>query len=237
VSDAMTIEFPEADRQAMFRNMDRAQREFGKSAKEAIKWGGVYVARSLGASTIQAPKLRKIVKNPHPDAGRDKRRAIVGVNRWDRTGKQYFQPIYRTGEYGKTRFEKDGSITVFDTPGRPYNLSREQFASMNLQMPSVQASKKRIIGRRGLGKKAWKWIERNMDGGTGSVGDAASVASVRWGLIVGAEVTITNKLRYITKALKGGYMGVASAMARASRGMEEAMNRKLEAMAAKAGTP
>jgi hypothetical protein len=229
VSEAISIEFPEADRQAMFRQMDRAQQEFGKSAKDAIKWGGVYVARSLGASTIQAPKLRKIVKNPHPDAGRDKRRALVGVMKFNRTGAQYFQPIYRTGEFGNTRFEKNGDVTVF-SPGQRQTFTREQYASLSLEAPSVKTSKRRIIGRRGLAKKAWKWIERNMDGGSGSVGDARDIASVRWGAIVGAEVRITNKLRYISKAIKGGYMGVSSAMARAARGMEVAMNLKLEAM-------
>jgi hypothetical protein len=218
--------------------MQLASNRLNKSTAETLKWGAALVCKSIGARTKQSPKLRRVVPNPNKRAWRDGRMAKFGVYKY-KQGKKVFDPIYRGGEFGMIYYKAKNSATILHRDPATGKLVKttHEAGTGEFQVPGVEQSKKRIIGRRGLAKKAWKWIERNMDGGSGSVGDARDIASVRWGAIVGAEVTITNKLRYISMALKGGAMAVETAMARAARGMSEAMDRKLKAMAARAGNP
>lgn len=114
----VSITFPKADIDALVRQMERAQVELGKSVKQSMQWAGVEVCGTLAGSCKKSPKLRKVVKNPKPAAQTDKRMAKWGVMRFvpNVTEMTYFQPIYRTGEFGKIRFlnKKTGEYLTRD---------------------------------------------------------------------------------------------------------------------------
>jgi len=245
VSDQVTLEFPAADRRALFSQIERAQREFGRSQKDAVKWAGGYLLRSLGASTAISPKLRPVVKNPlfkadskskadraaARAARNDMRRARYGVMMFKREGGTRFVPIYRTGEYGKIYFasKKTAETLVRDrVTGEVTRVSMETGKGPE-QTPGIMQSKKRIIGRRGLARESWKWAGRHLgNGGTGTLMQARNAIAVKWrGDKDSPSLTVTNSLRYIMAALKGKGAAVETAMQRAGDSMRHALDKKL----------
>ena len=204
-----------------------AETQLGKSADQALRWGAVNLMISLAAATIKSKTLRPIVKNPHPDAKTDGRRAKYGVNRWHpMTSNQYFQPIYRTGEYGKYRFFKKNGMW-FKKPSRAGNNPWEKIEGIPdsgeyEKLPSIKNSKKRKIGRSGLARKAWKWAQAHMiRGGTGApLPGVPNLVSVKVSS-GGNLIQIDNRIRYATTALQGGESRIAESCIRAAASMEK----------------
>jgi hypothetical protein len=87
------------------------------------------------------------------------------------------------------------------------------------------------IGRSGLAKKTWAWAARHMaSGGTADIMRVQNVATIEWGGVryVDSNVRITNRLRYIDKALIGGRGAIDSALTAASNKMEHLITQRLE---------
>lgn len=246
MSDDLTIRFSQQDIALYNAQTQRMVTELHKTPEYAVKYASVALTRSLGASTKVAPKLRPIVKNPLFKIAKgaskeerakamqsrgDARRAAVGVEKYDRSGNAYFVPIYRTGQFGKTRFEKDGSITIFSDDKTRRNYSADEFQAMQLEMPSVKNSKKRKIGRRGLAKASWGWINGKLGKFTKTLQAEipGTVAVKTVPMFNDYMVVIDNKLRYIVSALRGGRKDVNTAMLRAAEGMRGNVDRKLKA--------
>lgn len=217
----VSIVFPADQLHALSVQMQRAQKELGKSAKDACQWAGVSVCRSLAASTKQSAKLRPIVANPHPDAKRDMRRAKWGVERYKADGSKKFVPIYKTAQFGMVRFvDKSGaqwykrrfsSAKWEEIQGIPGSEEEKL-------IPSIKNSPKRVIGRRGLAQKVWRWAASHIiSGGVAQVEGVPDVASVTI-LQSGGEtgIRVRNKLRYAEKAFQGGRRNVDFAMQRAA---------------------
>jgi hypothetical protein len=61
MSNAIQIEFPRRDIEALRAQMDRAQKELGKSLGASVKLAAWSVSRTLGTSTRVAPKVRKVM--------------------------------------------------------------------------------------------------------------------------------------------------------------------------------
>jgi len=55
----ISVQIDPGDLSGLFAQMWRAEKELGKSAGEALRWGGWSLARTLGTSTRVAPKLRR----------------------------------------------------------------------------------------------------------------------------------------------------------------------------------
>jgi hypothetical protein len=219
MSDQVSIEWPRMEVDRLFAQMQRAQKELGKGLKQSVRWGGVLLMQSLAAGTNVSKKLRPIVRNPDTRYKTDKRFAPFGVFRWDRSGKKYFKPIYRTGEYGRIRFidKKTAEVKYISSlTGKVHRA--EQFDQTPGQ--SIKTDKRRIIGRRGLAKKTWQWAVKSMNGGMANIMQVPDIASIRWsGGTDNPTVTINNRIRYMGKALKGGYMALNNAIGNAARKM------------------
>lgn len=219
---AASIEFPRADVDALFRQIDRAQKEVGMKLLPSLQRAGVYVGRSLKAATKESKKLRPLVQNPDPSFKTDHRKAPWGVNKY-RNGKPYFAPIYRTGEYGQVRFFDKRSSSWFDRSGGPGKWRRipETDAIGNKAKYHIKDDPRRIIGRKGLAKKAWGWAMASMyKGGIAQIFDVPNVAGIQ----IHRDrdnpgVTITNNLKYATDAFRSPG-AVEGAIGNAARKLE-----------------
>jgi len=192
----------------------------GRSGKEACKQAMIYMAQSVAKQTKVSPKLRPIVRNPDTRYKTDKRVAPFGVMRWDREGNQYFKPIYRTGEYGKIRFFDKKSASWFKRdannpkgkwekiPSGPDPANPETF------MPGIKSDKRRIIGRSGLARRSWFWglndIMANVDMKS-FVPGVSDLTEVLTSSLCG--LVLTNRLRYMMKAVPAGAIGDAAVKA------------------------
>lgn len=238
---AASIEFPSADVDALFRQIERNQKQLGQSLKASVMRAAIYVAKSLSASTKIAPKLRRVVENPDKRYKTDHRRAPFGVMRYNPDGTQYFKPIYRTGEYGKLRFFDKKSAAWFKRDrttgaGKWEKLpSGPDIANPDIFVPGIMTDKRRKIGRRGLAKKAWTWAASNMwKGGRATLFGMIDLMGVRvFNHVDNPGVQITNRLRYATAAFKDGMDAPERALGNAARKMAhnitEAASKKLGA--------
>jgi len=87
---AITAQVNPGDLSGLFAQMWRAEKELGKSAGEALRWGGWSLARTLGTSTRVAPKHRPL-RQIAGGVGREGRQAFEV-----RTGKGTTFPVYAT---------------------------------------------------------------------------------------------------------------------------------------------
>jgi hypothetical protein len=239
MSEAFSIEFKGEQVAKLFAQMRRAEKELGKDLKQSVQWGGILLAKSLVAATKVSAKLRPIIKRPRWDknysrAKNDSRFAPFGVKRWDKDGKKYFKPIYRTGEFGKIRFFDKKTASWYDRSGGSGKWRKLQsgydVANPEILVPGIKSDKRRIIGRRALAKKTWQWAARYMSSsGSTSIMNVPDIASIQWGgERDNPSVTITNRIRYMDKAMKGGMGAVNSAMGKAARSMAWKINQALE---------
>ena len=224
-----TMEFPRADVDAIFRQVERASKSLGQDIWRSLAWAGVYIARSMAAATKIAPKLRPIVQNPDKRYKTDARRAPFGVMRW-KDGKQYFKSIYRTGEYGAIRFFDKRSSSWFSRysgDGKWVKVPVED-ALGNKALYSIKTDKRRNIERRGLAKRAWTWAAANMySGGTGSEMGVPNIASVKLTKSQdNASIVINDNLRYAGAAAKQGAQ--EAALRNAARKLEHNITQNIQ---------
>ncbi len=228
--------------------IESAMADLKKTPEQAAKWAAVNLCKSLSASCKVSAKLRPIIKNPlfkasvdgtwtkakAKQARNDMRRARFGVNRWKPfSGEQYFQPIYRTGEYGKYRFFEKNGLWFRTKLGRG-KAEWEKVEGIpddpaNNLVPSIMTSKKRNIGRSGLAKKVWQWAQANViNGGVGTVGGVPNIASVSLSHTADSTtIAIANNLRYADAAFVGGRKDADTALYRAADSMQYKIDQSL----------
>ena len=196
-----TVDTAQAD--ALFKQIDRNRAVLGKGMRESVQWGGALVAKSLAARTTVSEKRREVVDMPIQRITRageaDRRYARFGVKKWI-AGAQVVKPLNRGGR---------------NLP--PYATISE-----------AKKDRRTIIGRRGLAKKSWAIMANRMvTGGTDAIMGVKDASSVNWsGGYVNPSVRMTNRLRYMEKALEGGYSAVQSALDAAANKMEHEISRK-----------
>ena len=204
MSVVLDIQVDTADVSRLLAAADRNRAVLGKGMRESIQWAGVMLAKSLAARTMVSAKKREVVDMPiqriRRDGDVDERYAKFGVKKWVR-GTQVVKPLAGYGKGGYTRY-----------------TSRSAAAK----------DRRVIIGRRGLAKKSWAWAARTMvTGGVVNAMGVPDVAVIRWeGGYIAPSVRITNRLRYMEKALEGGYSAVQSAINAAANKMEHEISRK-----------
>lgn len=235
------IKWPVEDFKKLSEQISLAATVLGKGQVEAVKWAAGNVCASLSASTRVSPKIRRVVPNPHPNAKTDGRRAKWGVMKYKRyTSELYFEPIYRTGEYGKVRFKDKKTLewyTVDKASGKrvkeTVNFSNDFGGSIPI---GIMQSKKRNIGRSGLAKKAWQWAQAQVLSSSGSgtanlfgVPDIAEVRVSNSSSMVSFRVK--SKLRYALDATLGGRKDVNTALLRAADSMRRKIDDKIKSSA------
>ena len=225
------VRIPPVDVRNLVALMARARTELGKSMKGSIAWAGYYITRSLSASTIQSPRLRRVIRNPDQRWKTDARRAPYGVmapKGYERT--LTFKPIYRTGEFGKVRFFDKKSMSWFrhaaGGTGKWEHIPSGQVegGSPDAVVPGIMTDKRRKIGRRGLAKRSWQFASRRITtGGTVGIGDVPLAATIRWSNMKNnPTLTIQNHLRYAGLAFRTkGAHAITGAGERAAGAMRD----------------
>jgi len=222
----IAIEFPRRSVDALMAQMQRARRELGKSVRDSVAWAGTYVASSLAASTRIAPKLRPVIENPDKRYKTDRRRAPFGVMAPQGRGAaraMKFKPIYRTGEYGEIRFFDKKSFSWFERDRGSYHWEKlpsgPDPANPEIWAPGIMSDKRRVIGRRGLAAKSWRFMGKFAKrGGVVKVFDVQRAGEASWsGTQENPALLLRNELNYAGDAFKsGGKQAVSSALSRAA---------------------
>jgi hypothetical protein len=225
---------------AAFRNvLKQAEKELGKTTESALKWGAINVMDTLAGATRVSAKTRPIVKNPSYDKKTSKPRDKWGVMRYKpKTNEEYFQPIYRFGNYGTYRIwnkSKGKWLTIDKDLGRRIKDSETLDDDTAKNDPVLMKSKKRKITRSGLAKKAWRWAQAHMyNAGTSVIMGVPNLMAVKvWGKGNNRAFRIDNKSRYAIAAMKGGERTVSYAMGKAARSMEHKIGLELKKRLAK----
>jgi hypothetical protein len=126
----------------------------------------------------------------------------------NKKGEPVFKPIFRSGEYGKYRFYYPGQMSWYDRSGGSGNWQTintgPDVANPELILPGLAESKKRLIPRRGLAKKAWQAASSRVKyGGTGHGMGISNIAKVDLNKSeVDPSVKLENLLKYAGAALK-----------------------------------
>lgn len=200
----LEIQVDTADVSRLLAAADRNRAVLGKGMRESIQWAGVMLAKSLAARTVVSQKRREVVNIPIQRITRageaDKRYAKYAMKKWSR-GVQEIVPIAGFGSGGYTRYNS---------------------------LSAAKKDRRTTIGRRGLAKKSWGWAAHNMvTGGAANILRVPDVTVIQWdGGYIDPSVRITNRLRYMEKALDGGFSAVQSAVNAAANKMEHEISRK-----------
>jgi len=209
MTPTLSVEVDPATTQRLVDQIHEAQARLNMEIRPAMAWAGALAAQSLGAQTIVSPKKRKVIDLPIQRVTKggkaDRRYSPFGVEVWIK-GEKKIRPIYRFGTHGVWRYQTKAQ------------------AAQNW---------KTKIGRSGLAKQSWKWnrgaIEAAVSGG-GSVLAAMripKVSEVDWfGEVDAPELRITNNLKYIEFALRGGRGAVDTALGKAANKLEHEIERR-----------
>ncbi len=198
-----SIEFPRADVDALFRQMDRAQKELGRSLGNAVRTAANRVALSIGTSTKVAPKHRKITATGETSSNR-----------------QYSES---RGFYQNKRFEvySDKSRKTFSVWAKNMREAKQKRGVVISRRGLAKATWRRAAREAGAG------------GGVGQGGVTASANRLAdrhargKGVFNGVDpwAMMESSLDYAQDALRGD---VGTAMERAASAMEHIIDRQIE---------
>lgn len=208
----------------------------GYERSKAVRIGGIMFLKSMRAATKKSALLRRVVRNPDASAKNDGRKGKFGVFKWDYKDNKYFDPIYRTGEYGKIRFKNKKTAEWLVRDRITGKVTRQQWetGTGEFQLAGIMQSKKRIIGRSGLARASWGWAMHELfQQGSPGVAFARPSGAITTQIVDNAfdyAVIINNKLNYIMSALNhSGDHDVKQASAKAAVNLRKHIERKLEA--------
>lgn len=227
MSNDVSIAFDAADVRAFQNAMERNMDVLRKTPKQAATFGAAMLVKSLGASMKVSPKLRPIVADPDKRYKKDGRFARYGVFKWRPNGQRYFSPIGRTGEYGKIRYRDKKTLQIMERDRVTGEVTRTVLTNDELEIFGLQHlaminHPKRRIGRSGLAKASWQWMLRQIGVGAGSIAQLEKpgiVTTEKFEAPDNYTLRMTNRLRYIYKATRGGTMALSTAMSRAAANM------------------
>jgi hypothetical protein len=133
-------------------------------------------------------------------------------------GNQYFDPIYKGGEFGQQiKYLSKNTVLLKMPGGRWQKMNRADLKANNALDISMTNHPKTKIGRSGLAKKVWQWCKgHTRSGGQGVVMNMPGLASVQW---IGADrstLVLKSNLRYAVDALKGKGSELNTIMAKAA---------------------
>lgn len=209
---AASIEFPRADVDALFRQMDRAQKELGRSLGSAVRTATNRVALSIGTSTRVAPKYRKITPMGDQSSNR----------KYDpKTGKFYYNKRFEVySDKSKKTYDVWAKNITAAKKKKSVLIARRGLAKAAWRRAAQDASAAAGFGYGDTTMAARYYANRH------GKGDAVYRGPNPWS-------RMTNDLDYAGAALKGGPNSVDTAMRRAADAMshviEEQLKRKLGA--------
>jgi hypothetical protein len=220
----ITMSIDNASVQSIVNDIKRLEVAGKKSAREATEWAGVTILRSLGAQTKVSPKKRKIVTQVTDVGGginakgrkvRGKKIRTKGVMIWrvlNGKAKEVFFPIDFDKDVPVVHFigRNNNALVRFISTG---NVVSERAYSAMTKYQIAKNSYLAFIRMAGLAKKSWNWMKKRSKRGGGVSerfgGRVVNVGSISW---MGDNLTIHNRLGYITDALKGGTSSIDQAI-------------------------
>jgi len=203
----VTIQFPKADQRALFRQIDRAQRELGKSLGQSVRFAAHSVATSIASHTVVAPKYREYVVVKEPAS-------VVKA----KGGKKYEITSYRKG--GKNTFMRRAA-SVAALKKTPQVI----IGKAGLAKASWMWGISKLGPRTGVSAKGITRTARARAGSPVTVRQTLKTAN--------PTIRITNALPYAMAALEGGQSTLNSAMGKGSRIMAHRIDGNLKKMGAK----
>jgi hypothetical protein len=224
----LSMSVPERDLLEFRRVMALLQTQAGKTPEKAVEIGASFVVKALHAASKLSAKLRPVVKNKDPRAGKDNRVDLFGVWRLRQKGGPKWVPIYGTGEFGRIRYLSKKKAIDRRT-GIEMDMGAGEF-----EFPGLMASKKRVIGHRGLAARMWAMASRKIGKGympteNDYIGEriAATLLTVQTTGGDDASMRLHNGLSYALKAFRsGGRATVDNAMRRAANNMRKYAERQ-----------
>ena len=193
---------------SMSRALAASMGIIGRSGEQACQHAIILMAESARAATPQSPKLRKIVRNPDERYKTDARIAPWGVMKYGKDGTQRFQPIYRTGEYGRVRFVDKKTFEVKYINTLTGKVERAERYDQTPEL-SIATDKRREIRRRGLAKSAWMWglraFGKSVKTPQRPMSGAYAVFSIKGAGGKTHGYALENRLRYILKIMERGW--------------------------------
>lgn len=187
--DAIQLEFPEADRRALFAQMERARKELGRTLGQSVRFAAWSVARTLGTSTRVASKVREAFE--------------VRGRRVDKTGwtgrRKFLISAYRNGK--PRPIERYGESLSDPKVKRARRVRNYGLAKASWMWGVKALGAGAAFG--GTSGDAREKAQRRMDVAKQLKGDDPFVR-------------LTNKLSYAQEALKGGPRSVDTALGRAA---------------------
>ena len=203
-NNMVEFDWPEEDVEALWQQIDRAQKDLGKSVGRAVKMAGYSVIRSLGASTAIAPKYREY-EEIHETPKQIERTG---------GGKKYEITTWKGGT--KKTFNIRSPKGVRELKRMPQvRIGNRGLAKQSWRVAGGLAGKKSVVRKVRTGATA-HWVARR----------AVSLKKEYKG--DDPYIQISNRLNYIIPALEGGEKSVDTAMARAARGMRGHIDRLIK---------
>jgi hypothetical protein len=208
-----------ADMQRPFDGIKRAEKELGKSNKDALSWAAFSVMSSLGASCKISAKRRKIVDNPDKTYLTDSRKAPLGVMKYKK-GKQIFSPIRGGGEYGQSIKYLDRGGVLLKVGGLWKRFTNAEIKELSEKDIRLKNHPKTYIKRSGLAKRSWTKLGKYLRSGGVLREGRINASAVRWSL-GDSQIEIRNRLGYIVDAMYGGLGAVNNAMIDGAKQLEK----------------
>ena len=198
------FDWPEEDVEALWQQIDRAQKDLGKSTGRAVKMAGYSLIRSLGASTDIAPKYREYEEIHETPKQIEKKGG----------GKKYEITTWKGGT--KKTFNIRSPKGVRELKRMPQvQIGNRGLAKHSWRYIGGMAGKKSLVRKTKTSPSAQAIARRESDEKHKYKG-------------TDPYITITNKLDYILPALTSGEKSVDTAMARAARGMMHTIDNKIK---------
>jgi len=198
------IKFPREDVEALFAQMQRAQKEIGASMGGAIKMAGFQLARTMGTSTAVSDKKRdyKIIQQRRARPGRPKQ-MMIEVTSYRGGKKKTFRRLI---DGGKREANKSTAVEI----------GMRGLAKSSWKWGAKGAKTAGAVGYgRDVSRSAKQWGSRYGRGKGHYRGDSP-------------YYVIESRLPYIRKALQGGERTVETATQRAARALSETIDNKLK---------
>jgi hypothetical protein len=200
--DAVSIEWPKADVDALWRQVERAQKELGKTLGQAVRFAAWSVARSLGTITTMSKKVRpyRVVNE-----GR-------GVSKF-KGGKKYEVTSMKKGKT-KTFNVRAKSVSELK------KMTQVKIGKAGLAKSAWMWGIRQIGGGKNIG----------MAGATDTAKKRGRMTIDVEKRLTGDDpfVKIINRLNYAENALIGGQSAVSSTMGKAARSMERIIDENIK---------
>jgi hypothetical protein len=200
MSDAIQIEFPQRDVDALKRQMESAIRYLNYDAGRALASAARFVVRSLGASTKVAPKFRDVKESGEQKTG----------------GRSGYKSFDLTGYLGRPRRLQTRTVRA-----KGIRDARERFAAIrnrglakaawSVAMTNMGASGSGIqSAAQNVARKARQYVQTDKQ-------------------LSGPDpvIEIRNRLDHAIPALSGGPRDVSTAMERAASAMQKSIGNQL----------